>query len=50
VDDKNRKRYYLLYSGSGTQYSSYACGIVYSDEGPLTGIKRQEKHFVEENM
>ncbi len=37
-------RYYLLYSGSGTQYSSYACGIMYSDEGPLTGFKRQEKH------
>ncbi len=37
-------RYYLLYSGSGTQYSSYACGILYSDEGPLSGFKRQEKH------
>jgi len=38
------KRYYLLYSGSGTEFSSYACGILYSDEGPLTGFKRQEKH------
>jgi hypothetical protein len=38
------KRYYLLYSGSGTQYSTYACGILYSDEGPLSGFKRQEKH------
>ena len=37
-------RYYLLYSGSGTQYSSYACGILYSDEGPLSGFKRQENH------
>ena len=37
-------RYYLLYSGSGTQYSSYACGILYSDEGPLSDFKRQEKH------
>ncbi len=38
------KRYYLLYSGSGTQYSTYACGILYSDEGPLSGFKRQEKN------
>ncbi|MBR5543233.1 MAG: family 43 glycosylhydrolase [Oscillospiraceae bacterium] len=38
------ERYYLLYSGSGTQYSSYATGILYSDEGPLSGFKRQEKH------
>ena len=38
------KRYYLLYSGSGTQYSSYATGILYSDEGPLTGFRRQERH------
>jgi len=37
-------RYYLLYSGSGTQFSTYACGIMYSDEGPLTGFKRQQKH------
>lgn len=37
-------RYYLLYSGSGTQYSTYACGVLYSDEGPLSGFKRQEKH------
>ena len=37
-------RYYLLYSGSGTQYSTYACGVMYSDEGPLSGFKRQEKH------
>lgn len=38
------KRYYLLYSGSGTQYSSYATGILYSDEGPLSGFKRQSRH------
>ena len=37
-------RYYLLYSGSGTQFSSYACGIMYSDEGPLSGFVRQERH------
>ena len=37
-------RYYLLYSGSGTQYSSYAQGVMYSDEGPLSGFKMQERH------
>ena len=37
-------RYYLLYSGSGTQFSSYAMGVLYSDEGPLSGFKRQERH------
>ncbi len=41
---KIRGRYYLLYSGSGTQYSSYACGILYSDEGPLSGFKKQKNH------
>lgn len=38
------RRYYLLYSGSGTQYSTYSCGILYSDEGPLSGFRRQERH------
>lgn len=37
-------RYYLLYSGSGTQFATYATGIVYSDEGPLSGFKRQQNH------
>ena len=37
-------RYYLLYSGSGTQYSSYANGICVSDEGPLSGFVPQSHH------
>lgn len=35
-------RYFLLYSGSGTEYSSYATGLIYSDEGPLSGFKSQK--------
>lgn len=37
-------RYYLLYSGSGTAYSSYANGVAYSDEGPLSGFRPQTRH------
>ncbi|MBE6591016.1 MAG: hypothetical protein E7646_03160 [Ruminococcaceae bacterium] len=37
-------RYYLLYSGCGTEYPTYANGICYSDEGPLSGFKKQKKH------
>lgn len=37
-------RYYLLNSGSGTQYSSYTNGVMYSDEGPLSGFVPQKKH------
>lgn len=37
-------RYYMLYSGSGTEYSSYATGILYSDEGPLSGFKMQKRN------
>ncbi len=37
-------RYYLLYSGSGTRYGSYANGVAYSDEGPLSGFKPQTRH------
>jgi hypothetical protein len=37
-------RYYLLYSGSGTQYSTYANGIAISDEGPLSGFRNQENY------
>ena len=36
-------RYYLLYSGCGTQYGSYANGVAYSDEGPLSGFVNQKK-------
>jgi hypothetical protein len=38
------QRYYLLYSGSGTQYSTYANGIAISEEGPLSGFKPQKNH------
>lgn len=41
---KKNGRYYLLYSGSGTQYSTYAGGIMYSDEGPLSGFVHQKNH------
>ena len=37
-------RYYLLYSGSGTEFSTYACGIAVSDEGPLSGFRPQKNH------
>lgn len=37
-------RYYLLYSGSGTQYSTYANGVLISEEGPLSGFHPQKKH------
>lgn len=41
---KRGSRYYLMTSGSGTQYGSYANGICYSDEGPLSGFKPQKNH------
>ncbi|MBQ9359314.1 MAG: family 43 glycosylhydrolase [Abditibacteriota bacterium] len=37
-------RYYLLYSGSGTEYGTYASGIAISDEGPLSGFRPQKRH------
>ena len=37
-------RYYLLNSGSGTQYSTYCNGVSYSDEGPLSGFVMQKNH------
>ena len=37
-------RYYLLYSGSGTRYGSYANGVAFSDEGPLSGFRAQTRH------
>ena len=37
-------RYYLLYSGSGTEYATYASGIAVSDEGPLSGFHPQKNH------
>ena len=38
------KRYYLLYSGCGTRFATYANGIAYSDEGPLSGFVPQKRH------
>ena len=37
-------RYYMLYSANGTDHGSYANGVVYSDEGPLSGFKDQTHH------
>lgn len=37
-------RYYLMYSGSGTRFSTYVNGIAYSDEGPLSGFVPQKNH------
>lgn len=39
---KRDGRYYLLYSGSGTAFGSYAMGAYYSDEGPLSGFVYQK--------
>ncbi|MBQ2968449.1 MAG: family 43 glycosylhydrolase [Clostridia bacterium] len=36
-------RIYLLYSGCGTQFSAYANGIMYSDEGPMGRFKHQQR-------
>lgn len=41
---KRGARYYLLYSGCGTEFGAYANGIIYSDEGPLSGFKPQKNH------
>jgi len=38
------KRYYLMYSGSGTEFSTYANAVLYSDEGPLSGFIPQKNH------
>ena len=37
-------RYYLLYSGCGTRFATYANGVAYSDEGPLSGFRKQTRH------
>ncbi len=41
---KRNGRYYLLYAGCGTQYAAYTNGVLYSDEGPLTGFQPQKYH------
>ena len=37
-------RYYLLYSGAATEFGTYANGVAYSDEGPLSGFRPQKNH------
>jgi len=37
-------RYYLLYAACGTEFGAYTNGILYSDEGPLSGFHPQEHH------
>lgn len=39
---KHHGRYYLLYSGCGTEFGAYANGVCVSDEGPLSGFRRQK--------
>lgn len=41
---KIEHRYYLLYSGSGTTFGSYANGVAISEEGPLSGFVSQKKY------
>lgn len=40
---KRNGRYYVMIASGGTQYSSYANGVLMSDS-PLSGYKLQEKH------
>lgn len=41
---KRNGRYYLIYSGNGTQFETYAQGVYYSDEGPLSGFVYQKNN------
>ena len=41
---KKNGRYYLIYSGNGTQFETYAQGVYYSDEGPLSGYVYQKSN------
>lgn len=41
---KQNGRYYLIYSGNGTQFETYAQGVYYSDEGPLSGFVYQKNN------
>ena len=41
---KKNGRYYILFSSGGTEYSSYAHGVILSDEGPLSGFRPQKRH------
>ena len=41
---KRDGRYYILFSSGGTEFSSYAHGVMISEEGPLSGFKPQQRH------
>lgn len=41
---KKNGRYYLIYSGNGTQFETYSQGVYYSDEGPLSGFVYQKNN------
>ena len=41
---KRNGRYYILFSSGGTEFSSYAHGVILSEEGPLSGFKPQKHH------
>ena len=41
---KRDGRYYLLISGAGTEFSTYAHGVLVSEEGPLSGFRPQKRH------
>ncbi|NLE12601.1 MAG: family 43 glycosylhydrolase [Clostridiales bacterium] len=41
---KHNGRYYLIYSGCGTEFGAYAMGVYYSDKGPLEGFVYQKKN------
>ena len=42
--NKIGNRYYLMISACGTEFSTYANGVLISDEGPLTGFRPQKNH------
>lgn len=41
---KHNGRYYLIYSGSGTEFITYAMGAYYSDEGPMGPFTYQKNN------
>ncbi len=47
---KKNGRYYLIYSGNGTQFETYAQGVYYSDEGPLSGFVYQKNNPLTKNV
>ena len=47
---KRNGRYYLIYSGNGTQFETYAQGVYYSDEGPLSGFVYQKNNPLTKNI